>query len=352
MTNKHKDLFLKFIIHSIKQSNLIGYRNLTMMKWKLFETIKEIGPELEKTFPLLIFAAWQDITKFFDEVHISGIAKVMQEFIKKDGGYPTREVTEILFRYFEANCKHDEESCEILKVMATDFLRQEALRRIIANSCHYTPNALFLIAKMEQESDTTKGGKPLDLSQHGNIFKKDVFMLILFAFHRINELKKTDRCFNCVGIIRDHLDWCFKQIAGNENEQIKSGNQYAVFIENLVSTFQDNANILVSFLKEMGKCEPLLNRAKVMFGNKLVDCYKSHFFERMQNCSRRSYSGILKEMCEARKECIDFVADGAHLFKKEVTDPIRRLHKGKRKFLSLMNLDHSNLLQENDDDDI
>ncbi|XP_033736720.1 uncharacterized protein LOC117324977 isoform X2 [Pecten maximus] len=336
---------IKFLMQLVKLSN--NSSDFLGSKDMLCTSFVEIGLQIQVEFLGLILPNWQELCLFFCTRDLTRIIKVMEGYMVSDVTLP-KETTDMLLQYFEAPFEHDEECSEFLKIVHDEVLRHEALQKVIYNNKNYTPTALLLLAKIEHDQ--------MDSSTlpFGDIFSENVFLLIQQAFRRLRESnndanEEMESSFSVD--LRVHLLWFFEKISdcdkcGNYGNDIVTGSQFSTVMDDLAATIRHDSQLLVSFFSEMKKSEPLFACAKRVLGEHLIGSYKRRFQTRLRTCGRCSYEYVLQEMKEARNQCMQYVDNGSALFKKNVTDPIRRLHRGKKKFLGLMDSKFPELRQD------
>ncbi|XP_021378864.1 uncharacterized protein LOC110466602 isoform X2 [Mizuhopecten yessoensis] len=335
---------MKFLLRLIKLCNNSVFTGSKVM---LSTSVVEVGLQIQFQFLGLILPNWQELCLFFSTEQLTKIIKVMADYMKSVGNLP-RETSDMLLRYFEAPFKHDEECSEFLKFFHVGVLRHEALQKVIFNNKNYTPTALLLLAKIEHD-EMESFTLPF-----GDIFSENVFLLIQQAFKRLRELNENsgedlETPFSVD--LRVHLLWFFEKIAdcdkcGNYGNDIVTGSQFSTVMDDIATTIRNDSQLLVSFFNEMKKSEPLLKRAKQVLGEHLIGSYRRRFQTRLRTCGRSSYEYVLQEMKEARNHCIQYVDKGSAVFKSDVTDNIRRLHRGKKRFLRLMDEKYQELRQD------
>lgn len=163
-----------------------------------------------------------------------------------------------------------------------------------------------------------------------------MFDLIVLAFKKAEELDYDPS----TGSMKEHLLWWFEQIACSGDDEnvlrdIAEGEQFLAVVKGIATVVKD-CDVLVSFYKEMKKSEPLLRKSKEVLCDRLISSFHDKFQTRVQTCGTRSYNYVLEELVTAREECVEYVDNGGTLFKSLVLDKLRKQHKGKRKFLRLM----------------
>ncbi|XP_033736721.1 uncharacterized protein LOC117324978 [Pecten maximus] len=325
---------IKFLMQLVKLAN--NSSNVMKVKDMLCTSFVEIGLQIQMEFLGLILPNWQELCLFFNTMYLTRIIKVMEDYMKRLVTLP-KETTDMLLKYFEDPFKHGEECSEFLKFVHVGVLRHEALQKVIHNNENYTTAALLLLAKIEHDQ-MDSSTLPL-----GDIFSKNVFQLIHQAFERLRESNNdaNEETESISADLRVHLLWFFEKISdcdkcGNYGNDIVTGSQFSTVMDDLAATIRHDSQLLVSFFSEMQKSEPLFACAKQKLGKHLIGSYLRTFQTRLRTCGRGSYLYVLQEMKEARNHCMQYVDNGSALFKKNVTDPIRRLNRGKKKFLSLM----------------
>ncbi|XP_060072590.1 uncharacterized protein LOC132552440 [Ylistrum balloti] len=329
---EHMVLVVQIVLQCI-QHNVDGtwdnFSNYTGSAWN---TLTKLGRQLDMEFPKLILPVWLKLCKFYNSSELKGIIEVMKDAIKKEAMLPT-EMTNMLHKYFESKFHHDEECCDFMDFFKiTDKGYQQALKKIAANFENYTPKALLLIAKRQVEETPTSKIKA------GNIFQKDVFNLIRLAFSRLQVLNKdypTKFSYLDAGTL-NYLKYFFEKLAENDSENVASGKQFQNFMTHLSDSMMGDAEVLVTFLRSLEKTEHMLPKAKEKLGTKLIDCFQRQFDHELRHCSHTSYRRVLKDMTKARQTCMQFVDNGAVLFRTGVTNFVSHKHKGKKKFIKVM----------------
>ncbi|XP_069126400.1 uncharacterized protein [Argopecten irradians] len=328
--------FFKFLLQLVKLCNSYTF-DVLGLRSMLCTSFIDVGVQIQTEFLGLILPDWQEMCTLFSTEDLKKIIKVMEGYMYKKGveALP-RETTDMLLRYFEAGFKHDEECSEFLRFLPFGALRQDALQKVIYNNMNYTPTALLLLAKIthdEMDSSTLP---------FGDLFSENVFLLIQQAFRRLREpnngndaIADTDTAFSVD--LRVHLLWFFGKIAEcGYGDDIVKGSQFPTIMDDIATTIRNDSQLLVSFFSEMKKSEPLFDHARHVLGEHLIGSYQRRFQSRLRTCGRCSYEYVLQEMKEARNNCMQYVDNGGALFKRNVTEHVRRLHRGKKKFLQLM----------------
>ncbi|XP_060070349.1 uncharacterized protein LOC132550321 [Ylistrum balloti] len=330
---------IKFLLRLVKLCN----KSEAGQKAMLCTSFVEVGLPIHLEFLSLILPDWQELCLFFHTEHLKKIIQVM-----KDVDNIPKEIIDMLLKYFEAPYKHDEECSEFLRFVHDRALRQDALQKVIYNYKNYTPTALLLLAKIEHNESESS------ILPYGDIFSENVFLLIQQAFRRLREIsnESNEEVETFSVDLRVHLLWFFEKISDcgkfgtNYGNDIVKGSQFSTIMDDLAKTIRNDSQLLVSFFSEMKKSRPLFDRAKQVLGEHLIGNYQRRFQKRLRTCGRCSYEYVLQEMKEARNHCVQYVDNGSALFKRNVTDSIRRLHRGKKKFLQLMDSKFPELHQD------
>ncbi|XP_060072592.1 uncharacterized protein LOC132552442 [Ylistrum balloti] len=329
---EHMVLLVKVVLQGVHYSICGSWNNFFTYSPSTWDTLTKLGRQLDMEFPKLILPVWLKLCKFYNSSQLKGIIEVMKDAIKKEAMLPT-EMTNMLHKYFESKFRHDEECCDLMHFFKiTDKGYQQALKKISANSENYTPKALLLIAKRQVEETPTSKIKA------GNIFQKDVFNLIRLAFSRLQVLNKdypTKFSYLDAGTL-NYLKYFFEKLAEKDSQDAASGKQFQNFMTHLSGSLKGDAEVLVTFLRSLEKTEHMLPKAKEKLGTKLIDCFQRQFDYELRHCNHTCYHRVLGEMTIARQTCIQFVDNGAMLFRTAVTNFVSLKHKGKKKFIKLM----------------
>lgn len=329
---EHKILLVKVVLQGVKHSANGTWTNFYTSSQTTWDTLTKLGKQLDMEFPRLILPVWLELCKYYNSSQLKGIIEVMKDSIKKRAMLPA-EMSSMLLKYFESKFKHDEECCDLMDFFSiSDKGYQQALKKIAANAENYTPRALLLIAKRQHEETT---GLRLTLDK---VFHKDVFNLIKLAFIRIQALNKdypTRFSYLDTGTF-NYLKWFFERISERDSAEAASGKQFQEFMTHLSDSIKDYAEVLVTFLRTLEKCEYMLVKAKEKLGTKLIESFQKQFDYELRHSNHTSYHRVLGEMAKARHTCIQFVDNGAMLFRTVVADHMQLKHKGKKKFIKLM----------------
>ncbi|XP_033737914.1 uncharacterized protein LOC117325634 [Pecten maximus] len=330
---EHMVLLVKVVLRGVEHS-VAGTWNFYTSATGTWDTLTKLGRQLDMEFPRLILPAWLELCKFYNSSQLKGIIEVMKDSIKKEAMLPA-EMTSMLLKYFESKFRHDEECCDLMHFFKiTDKGYQQALKKIAANFENYTPKALLNIAKRQHEET------PTSKVTSGNILHKDVFNLIRLALSRVQVLNKdySTRINYIDTATLNYLRYFFEKVSEKDSVEAASGKQFQNFMTHLSDSLQGDTEVLVLFLKSLEKTEHMLTKSREKLGTKLVESFQKQFDNELKHCNRNhtSYHRVLGEMTKARQTCIQFVDNGAMLFRTAVTNYVSLKHKGKKKFLKLM----------------
>ncbi|OWF54406.1 Zinc finger SWIM domain-containing protein 8 [Mizuhopecten yessoensis] len=329
---EHMVLLVKVVLQGVEHSVGGTWTNFYTTSPGTWDTLTKLGKQLDMEFPRLILPVWLELCKFYNSSQLKGIIEVMKDSIKKEAMLPA-EMTNMLLKYFESKFRHDEECCDLMHFFKiTDKGYQQALKKIAANFENYTPKALLLIAKRQHEET------PTSKVTADNVLQKDVFNLIRLALSRLQVLNKdypTRYSYLDTGTL-NYLKYFFEKLSEKDREEVASGKQFQNFMTHLSDSMKGDAEVLVTFLRSLEKTEHMLPKAKEKLGIKLIESFQRQFDYELRHCNHTSYHRVLGEMTKARQTCIQFVGNGAMLFRTAVTNYVSLKHKGKKKFIKLM----------------
>lgn len=329
---QHKLLLIKIILRSVKQCVTgFGWGNFSKCTSTTWETLIVLGQQLEMEFPKLVLPFWQELCKFYTSTQLKALIEIMKCAITNEAAVPS-DLVQMLSRYFEAEFRHDEECCELLKLFdPTDKYHHQMLKKVTTNFTSYTPAALLLMAKNEHEQVGVCKSKE-------EIFTKDVFKLIQLSYERIRSLNSdiSSRFSYRDSSACSYLKWFFDIISQNGTKAVIKGAQFDLFVNGLAECMKGDADMLVAFFKAVENNVVLFEHTKLLLGKKLIMSYQTHFDRELRNCNHTSYHRILSDMCRSKHLCSQYVENGSEEFVAVVIEKVRKWHKGKKKLLKLM----------------
>ncbi|KAK3585014.1 hypothetical protein CHS0354_024928 [Potamilus streckersoni] len=339
-SKNHKVMCTRILLHCIRQYNKDqSWRQFSLLTSSILDFLLLLSRDLNIKFLKLVLPHWADLSRFFSGTKLKVLTEKMKEHFTKSA--IPRDLIQMLFKYFESNCMHDEESCELLTFFeAGDESYMGALQKISANAANYTARALLFVAQLEN-------GRLEGVSTTPDVFSKEVHCLILRALQRLEIEKKgkTSRLEWSISnsSVNSYLKWVFSCLSKKPESDILKGEQFSEITDQMVKTFPDDPEIYLSFFRSIDSCKALLNKAKEKLGSALLETYKNHFTNVLSYSNHSAYPGILREMNQAYQNCKQFVENGELSF-IGVLRHIRDCNRGKKKLLRMMEQDFPNLV--------
>ena len=238
-----------------------------------------------------------------------------------------RNVVAIILQFYGCKMPHNESACDLLSLFTPgDTNYQQAVAKIRTNLHHFHPNAIFELAKRQQQLNVGSSGKSSALMD------ETTFSIVE---HALENILVTSESTNAKTL--EHIAWMYRCCGGggNKPKDVAKSALFTRMIRMLCENACYSPDVLLVMLECIDKV-PGMTRHIVTLGTTLLSAYHHYFDRRFSECSHATYANVIGEMQRARLQCRQYVKDGDTQFCDIVVTAVRSSHAGKKKLQKML----------------
>ena len=316
-------VLVEFVLHAYKSCHTVSLPTDSVLRDQRF--LQSLCSKLGLSCIKLVAQDWKTL---FNVKDMRDLIYLFEMDIR-ELSEPPEEVVSLIMEVLRNSYNCTEEVCDLLAFFKVgDASHKLAIRKILENKSSYSPSVLFTIVK---QIWSTKKVKPTKNQEC------DAMKLLEAAVSQIRKRgAPTD----------EQLDWLCEVATEGTCRDVSKNQTFQMIVSLLARHGIENPAVLVRFLQNMEKVGPQWMKHVVAITEVLIRAYSEFFSSQLYGCSHSSYSSMINKMLRARLDCVKYVADGGAKFDDEVVDHLRILHRTKKKFIRMLDVEFSSLAEK------
>lgn len=335
---------VKFLLNCIKRHNnrKANFGNGQATTLSMLDNLcKKLGTK----FTEIVLVSWEEMIKFFRSGQLNSLVDTMKDVHTLEKPL-SKDMVDVVMDFFSGKFQHDVDSCQLLIFFNPgDENYTKAVGLIRENAANFTPAALLHVAQKQMDHPSETEQVPL-----GNIFSTEVELFINCALHRIgmenksNDFYISDRNL-LYGTPNSDVQWVFKAFLEKPADVVAKSRQFFDVLNLMQETFSNDLQTILSLFSSIESKEPLLEKCKLRFGERIVQLVNKSLFEVLNHINHNSYGRILQQLETVQEYYVKYVNDGPNAFKLMLSN-MKRVYKTKRKLITMMNSFFPSIMKE------